>query len=73
MKLHWLHYWMMFHTLMFWTLVLTSFLKLETLVQVQWDTIIQLWIWNLFAYLYVAFANYLRVMKKRNEDIPAAI
>jgi dolichyl-phosphate-mannose--protein O-mannosyl transferase len=69
MQLHWLNYWMMFHTLMFWTLVLTSFLKIEALVQVPWDTIIQLWIWNLFAYLYVAFVNYLRIMKKRNDEL----
>ena len=73
MKLHWLNYWTIFHTLMFWTLVLTSFLKLEALVHVQWDTIIQLWIWNIFAYLYVAFVNYLRVMKKRDEHTHAAI
>ena len=65
MRLHWLNYWMLFHTLMFWTLVLMSLLKLESLVHVQWDTLIQLWIWNIFAYLYVAFVNFLRV--KKNE------
>jgi len=54
---------------MFWVLVLTSLLKLETLVQVQWDTVIQLWIWNAFAYLYVALMNYMRVMKRRNDEV----
>ena len=73
MYLHWLNYWMLFHTLIFWTLVLSSLLKLEALIQVQWDTIIQLWIWNIFAYLYIAFVNYLRVMKKRNEHIGVAV
>jgi len=73
MYLHWLNYWMQFHTLVFWTLVLSSLLKLEALIQVQWDTIIQLWIWNIFAYLYIAFVNYLRVMKKRNEHIGVAV
>ena len=73
MHLHWLNYSMLFHTLVFWTLVLSSLLKLEALIQVQWDTIIQLWIWNIFAYLYIAFVNYLRVMKKRNEHIGVAV
>ena len=71
MKMHWLNYWMLLHTLSFWVLVFMALLKLETLVQVEWDTLIQLWIWNMFAYLYVAFMNFMRVMKKRNETLEA--
>ena len=63
MKLHWLNYWMLLHTLIFWGLITTALFKIEGVIQLEWSTLIQLWIWNLFAYLYVVFANYLRVQK----------
>ena len=63
MKLHWLNYWMLIHTILFWGLIFTALFKVEGLVEVEYATLIQLWIWNLFAYLYLAFANYLRIKK----------
>jgi len=67
--MHWLNYWMLFHTTMFWSLIFTSMFKMEGLIDVQWDTLIQLWIWNLFAYLYVAFMNFLRDQHYKNKKL----
>ena len=71
MKLHWMNYWMMLHTVLFYTLVFMALFKIEGLFGVEWATLIQLWIWNLFAYLYVVFMNYMRIM--RNQYTSAAI
>jgi len=68
-KMHWLNYWMLFHTIMFWSLIFASMFKMEGLVQIGWDTLIQLWIWNLFAYLYVAFMNFLRDQHAKNKKL----
>ncbi len=65
MKLHWMNYWMMLHAALFYTLVFMALFKIEGLFGVEWDTLIQLWIWNLFAYLYVVFMNYMRVMRNK--------
>lgn len=70
MKLHWMNYWMLFHTFVFWILVFVSLLRLESLLVIEWDTIIQLWIWNIFAYLYVAFMNFMRDVKNKNLESP---
>jgi len=70
MRLHWMNYWMMIHTALFYTLVVMTLFKIEGLFGVELDTLIQLWIWNLFAYLYVVFMNYMRVLHHRNAITP---
>ena len=67
MKLHWMNHWMIWHTAVFWALVFASLFKIEGLLEAEWGTLFQLWIWNLFAYLYVAFMNFLRIKKNEND------
>jgi len=35
-KIHWLNYWMLFHTGMFWTLIFISMFKMEGLLTIEW-------------------------------------
>jgi len=66
MRLHWMNYWMMIHTVLFYTLVFMALFKIEGFFGVEWDTLIQLWIWNLFAYLYVVLMNFMRVARHQH-------
>ena len=66
MRLHWMNYWMMIHTALFYTLILTGLFKIEGIFGMEWDTLIQLWIWNLFTYLYIVLMNYMRVIRNQH-------
>lgn len=65
MKLHWLNYWMLLHAGLFWVIIYFCIFKILDYSQVEWGTLFQWWWWNLFAYLYVAFAHIMVVYKKK--------
>lgn len=50
LKLHWLNYWMMFHSGLFWVIIYFGIFKILGYYHVEWATLFQWWWWNFFAY-----------------------
>jgi len=61
MSITWVDRLQILHAGMFWSIVLTAILKLSNTIIIDWSTLIQLWILNLFVYVFLSLANYLRL------------
>jgi hypothetical protein len=64
---------MLIHASLFWLLVFFSMFKILGYYEVEWGTLLQWWFWNIFAYMYVAFAHFIAVKRKQNKDSEATL
>ncbi|DAB28692.1 MAG: hypothetical protein A2513_10415 [Sulfurimonas sp. RIFOXYD12_FULL_33_39] len=61
MKLTWIDRLQLFHTVIFWSIIVVGMLKISHVLILEWGTLVQLWILNIFVYIFLSIANYLRL------------
>lgn len=59
--LTWVDRLQIFHTGIFWSIVTAGMFKISKSITIEWGTLIQLWILNLFVYIFLSVANYLKL------------
>ncbi|MCK9454285.1 MAG: hypothetical protein WCY51_05465 [Sulfurimonas sp.] len=57
----WIDRLQLFHTVIFWSIIIAGMLKISHSITIEWGTLIQLWILNLFVYVFLSIANYLKL------------
>jgi hypothetical protein len=61
MTITWVDRLQLFHTAIFWSIIVAGMLKISHVLIYEWGTLIQLWILNLFVYVFLSIANYLKL------------
>ncbi len=59
--LTWVDRLQIFHTAIFWTLITAGMFKISHILTIEWGILIQLWILNLFVYIFLSVSNYLKL------------
>ena len=60
-KFNWLDRLQLFHTLIFWSIVVVSMYKLMGYIDLEWGILLQLWILNLFTYVFLSVGNSMKL------------
>jgi len=60
-KYNWLDRLQLFHTFIFWSILLTAVFNLSSVSNIEWGVLFQFWILNLFVYLFISIANAMKL------------
>ena len=58
---NWLDRLQLFHTFIFWSMLLTAMFNLSSVINIEWGVLFQFWILNLFVYLFISVANAMKL------------